>query len=64
MVISVYKSEDVTEISNYRPITLITQISKIFEKLIIKCFNSYLNKYILSESQFSFKEKTQHKVHN
>lgn len=57
LVIPIYKTGDDTDIANYRPISLISQLSKIFEKLIKNRLISYLNKYkILSEKQFGFRE--------
>lgn len=50
-----YKTGDVVEINNYRPISLVTQLSKEYIKNRVV---SYLSKYsILSENQFGFREK-------
>ena len=48
-----------TELSNYRPISLLTVFSKIIEKIIYKRLYNYLLKYeLLVNEQFGFKEKT------
>jgi hypothetical protein len=42
---------------NYRPISLLPTLSKIFEKVIYKWLLSHLNKYnILVKQQFGFRE--------
>ena len=57
-VIPVFKKGDDQLISNYRPISLLSIFSKIFEKLIAKRMRNYLDKYsILTENQFGFREK-------
>lgn len=53
----VYKSGEKTVISNYRPICLTSNISKIIAKLIKVRFVKFLDKYkILSENQFGFRK--------
>ena len=42
-IIPILKSEDTNELSNYRPISLLTYFSKIFEKGIHKQLYDYLN---------------------
>jgi hypothetical protein len=56
MVVPVFKSEDTSQIVNYRPISLFTGFSKIFENLIycrimqhVQCHN------ILVSNQYSFR---------
>ena len=52
-----YKSGVKDEVSNYRPITLISNFAKIFEKIIKKRLVSFLNKYkIISDRQYGFRE--------
>ena len=42
---------------NYRPISLISSLSKIFEKIVKARLTDYLNKNsLLSKHQFGFKE--------
>ena len=53
----IYKSGDKTNVSNYRPISLLTSLNKVFETIIKDRVNKYLNKYkIISEHQFGFRE--------
>ena len=57
-VIPIFKKGDNQLISNYRPISLLSVFSKIFEKLIAKRMRNYLDKYsILTENLFGFREK-------
>lgn len=59
LVIPIYKKGDIKVPVNFRPISIITNFSKIFEKVIKLRLVSYLNKYkLLSDKQFGFKEKT------
>ena len=58
IVIPVYKKGDKQDISNYRPISLFTSFSEIFEKIIfIRLYKHERENYILSIEQFGFKEK-------
>ena len=43
-VIQLYKKDDNTNMSNYRPIALVPSISKIFEKVILLQLTKYLDK--------------------
>lgn len=52
----IYKNGDRTEVENYRPITLISNIAKVAEKVIKTRVVNYLDKYeMLSDSQFGFR---------
>lgn len=52
----IFKKGDKLEIKNYRPISLITNFAKIFEKLLKKRILSYLNKFqLLSDQQIGFR---------
>ena len=52
-VIPIYKKEDHTLCNNYHPISLLSNISKIIEKLVHMRLTKFLNKYgILYEKQF------------
>ena len=42
---------------NYRPITITSSLSEIFEKLLHKQINEYLSDKLLSPLQFGFREK-------
>ena len=54
--IPIFKSGDKGVFTNYRPISLLPQFSKILEKLYCERLNSFLDKYnILSSSQYGFR---------
>ena len=56
-IIPLHKSSDKHSEENYRPISLITFISKIFEKLMTRRMNSFIKENrILSDNQFGFRE--------
>ena len=62
-VIPVYKAESKMIESNYRPISLLPIIGKLFEKLICKRISSFIQKYnILYSRQFGFQsgKSTEH----
>ena len=53
-----YKSGDRSNMSNYRPITVLQILSKILERLVHTQIYSYLSENkILSQSQFGFRPK-------
>ena len=55
-IIPVYKSKDKQVFNNYRPISLLSNISKILEKVIHKRIYSFLtSKNILYQSQYGFR---------
>ena len=57
-VFPVFKGGDKSDPSNYRPISIIPTISKIFEKHVNKHLMAYLNKYkLLHKSQSGFRQK-------
>ena len=52
-----FKSGDRSDGDNFRPITLLTLINKIFEKLIHKRMVAFTNTHnILSNSQYGFRK--------
>ena len=52
------KKGDVNSLNNYRPISLLSAISKIFERIIYNQIYAYFdNKNILSEEQYGFRKK-------
>ena len=54
-VIPLYKKGSLNDISNYRPISLLPSISKIFEKPIFIQLSTYLNEHkLLHDSQYGF----------
>lgn len=58
IVVPVYKSGSKDQVTNYRPISLLSSISKILEKIINKRLVNYLeDKLILSRTQFGFRPK-------
>ena len=57
-VIPLFKSGTKTDVSNYRPISLLPQFSKILEKLFLNRLNIFLSaNNILSSSQYGFRTK-------
>lgn len=56
LVTPIYKSGDQKEMSNYRPISLITNITKIVEKCIKSRIIEFIEKYnIISKNQYGFR---------
>ena len=56
-VIPIYKKGSSSDPSNYRPISILSNINKIFEKILHKRLFSYLNKFnILYKYQFGFRK--------
>ena len=54
-IVLVFKSGDVSDYKNYRPISILPAISKLFEKLTLFRLRSFLTKHdILHESQHGF----------
>ena len=57
-VIPIFKKDDPTQVTNYRPISLLPCISKILEKIVYKRLDSFLSLYkILNSAQFGFRKK-------
>ena len=56
-VIPLYKKGNQNYYKNYRPISLIPQLSKILDKLIKNQLLSFINKYnIISNCQYGFRK--------
>ena len=56
-VCPIFKSGLVTDISNYRPISILNSFSKIFEKAIYNRLVTYIEKYnVISQCQFGFRK--------
>lgn len=54
----IYKNGNRLHVRNYRPISLISNLAKIFEKIIKNRLSSYLKRYkIISKNQYGFQEK-------
>ena len=57
-VIPIYKKSDRDSFNNYRPISLLPSISKVFESVIYKQIYAHLEKFkILTEKQYGFRKK-------
>jgi len=55
-VVPIYKAGDVNVFSNYRPISVLPFLSKIFEKVIATRLTDYLDKYdIINENQLGLR---------
>ena len=54
-----FKNNDNTNIINYRPIALLPQISKIFEKIIYNRLSNFIIKHkIINKNQYGFIPKS------
>ena len=54
-IISLYKKGDINSITNYRPISLLPTLSKIFERVIfIQLYTYFDDNNFLSEQQYGF----------
>ena len=57
-IIPLYKKGDINSLNNYRPISLLPTLSKIFERVIYNQLYSYFtNNNLLSEQQYGFRAK-------
>ena len=57
-ILPIFKKGDVNSLNNYRPISLLQAISKIFERIIYDQLYVYVdNNNILSEEQYGFHTK-------
>ena len=55
-VIPIYKNGDKHMVSNYRPVSLLSQFSKILEKLFVNRLDNFIDKYeLLSDHQYGFR---------
>ena len=60
-IVPIYKSGDKSDVSNYRPISILSPISKILEKLIHVRSNNFFNKLlVLLPTQYGFRLIIQH----
>ena len=56
-IIPIFKTDDDTDPSNYRPISLLSNFNRIFEKLIFKRMESFIAQHnMLSPSQYGFRK--------
>ena len=57
-VVPIYKSKNKECIDNYRPISVLPAISKIYEKVVFKRLYSFLDRHnLISNSQYGFRPK-------
>jgi len=64
-VVPIYKSGNVKELTNYRPVSVLPCLSKLFERVVYNRLVEFIEKHsILSECQFGFRKKhsTEHCV--
>ena len=55
-IISIFKKGDSFLLVNYRPISLLPKISKIFERVILDQMYEYFNNFnLLAEQRYSFR---------
>ena len=55
-VILIFKSGDLEDENNYRPISILPSISKVFEKAIVQRLRKFLEDFnLISDSQFGFR---------
>ena len=55
-IIPLYKKLNINSITNYRPISLLPTLSKVFEHVILNQLYTYRDhKYFLSEQQYGFR---------
>ena len=63
-VFPIFKGGVKSDPTNYRPISILPTVSKIFEKHVNKHLMNYLNKYkLIHENQSSFDKNTAAKLH-
>ena len=64
-IVPIFKTDDNTDSSSYRPISPLSSFNRIFEKLIFKRMESFIAQHnILSPSQYGFRKtlSTQHAI--
>ena len=64
-IVPVYKADDDTDVNNYRPISLLSHFNRIFEKMIKRRMESFIEqKDLHSSSQYGFRKShsTQHGI--
>jgi hypothetical protein len=59
IITPIYKAGDAENINNYRPISLVSSIAKIYEKIVKKQLVQYLETHaLLAENQYGFRPNT------
>ena len=64
-IIPIFKADDNTDPNNYRPISLLSNFNRIFEKLVFSRMESFIEQNnLLSPSQYGFRKahSTQHVI--
>lgn len=64
-IIPIFKDGDSSDVNNYRPISLLSNFNKIFEKIMYKKIKSFIDRNcILNTSQYGFREShsTEHAI--
>ena len=57
-VVPIFKSGDAHQYTNYRPISLLSSLSKLLEKIVARQVFSYLNRHgILYKHQYGFRKR-------
>ena len=57
-VMPFYKKDDIILMDNYRPVSLLTSISKVFEKVVFTQLYEYFDKHnLFVSSQYGFRKK-------
>ena len=57
LVVPIYKKGEHSNVSNYRPITILPVISRLFERIVIKSLSSHLDKHnIIANNQHGFRK--------
>ena len=57
-VMPFYKKDDITLMDNYRPVSLLTSTSKVFEKVVFTQLYEYFDKHnLFYSSQYGFRKK-------
>ena len=64
-VVPIHKEDDINDVSNYRPISILTQFNRIFERILAKRLMTFFEtNNIISSKQFGFlkKHNTEHAI--
>jgi hypothetical protein len=61
-IVPLFKSGKKGEATNYRPISLLSVFSKIYEKVVYRQLTEYFSEHFLTKYQFGFREK--HETNN
>ena len=64
-IIPIFKADDETDTSNYRPISLLSNFNRIFEEIMFERMRDFIEKHsLLYSSQYGFRQahSTQHAI--